>query len=181
MKHAVYLSTVLPFVLTGCAPTLTPMINQDEQNPWVVRTDFSDDEKWLAVRELISAPQVEVGQKFYAYVRYVSDDKYAGMEPDVLVHSLPDDYPGFFCCIVDEATLTNEEHPILVVGFSPHSDNPKDYERSPSQTLVTDIRTFRAIPSTIQSIENNLSIANMDFEEFADSVDADGVFRGFPR
>ncbi|HLF89873.1 MAG TPA: hypothetical protein VI451_13065 [Anaerolineales bacterium] len=41
-------------------------------------------------------------------------------------------------------------------------------------------REFRAIPSQIQGIENNLSIANMDFEEFADSVDEDGVFRGFP-
>ncbi|MDH6214469.1 hypothetical protein M2283_001752 [Streptomyces pseudovenezuelae] len=29
------------------------------------------------------------------------------------------------------------------------------------------------------SIENNLSGANMDFEEFADAVDDDGVFRGF--
>jgi hypothetical protein len=37
------------------------------------------------------------------------------------------------------------------------------------------------LPSQIQAIENNLSIANMDFEDFADSVDADGVFRGFPR
>jgi hypothetical protein len=41
-------------------------------------------------------------------------------------------------------------------------------------------RTFRAIPSQIQGIENNLSIANMDFYEFADWVDEDGVFRGFP-
>jgi hypothetical protein len=31
----------------------------------------------------------------------------------------------------------------------------------------------------VQSIENNLSIANMDFAEFADSVNEDGVFRGF--
>ena len=30
------------------------------------------------------------------------------------------------------------------------------------------------------SIEANLSIANMDFGEFAGSVGADGVFRGFP-
>ena len=50
--------------------------------------------------------------------------------------------------------------------------------------LVVDLfeepgRTFRAVPSAIQSIENNLSIANMDFWEFADNVDADGVFRDF--
>jgi hypothetical protein len=38
---------------------------------------------------------------------------------------------------------------------------------------------FRAIPSMIQGIENNLSIANMDFEEFANAVDESGVFRGF--
>jgi hypothetical protein len=31
----------------------------------------------------------------------------------------------------------------------------------------------------VQSIENNLSLFNMDFWEFADNVDDDGVFRGF--
>jgi len=152
-------------------PDVTPvMTNPDEQNPWVIRTEFSDDKKWSAVRELVAAPQVEFDEKFYAYVKYVSDKKYAGMEPETLVHSLPDDYPGFLCFIVDETTLDSEEHPILVVGFSPNSVDAKDYERTPKQTPSTDIRTFRAIPSTIQSIENNLSIANMDFEDFADSV-----------
>jgi Domain of unknown function (DUF6924) len=29
------------------------------------------------------------------------------------------------------------------------------------------------------SVENNLSIANMDFEDFADATDDDGIFRGF--
>ena len=42
-------------------------------------------------------------------------------------------------------------------------------------------RTFRVIPSEIWGVENNLSIANMGFEEFADAVDSDGVFRGFPQ
>jgi hypothetical protein len=30
-------------------------------------------------------------------------------------------------------------------------------------------------------VENNLSLVNMDFVEFAESVDPDGVFRGFPQ
>src|SRR5215217_4091098 len=52
--------------------------------------------------------------------------------------------------------------------------------------LVVDLytergRAFRAAPSAIQAIENNLSIANMDFREFADAIDEDGVFRGFPQ
>ena len=40
-------------------------------------------------------------------------------------------------------------------------------------------RTFRVIPSEMWSVENNLSLANMDFDEFADAVDAAGIFRGF--
>ena len=181
MKYVVRLFVVLTLVLTGCAPSVDPVTNQDEQNPWVIRTDFSDNDKWTAVRELIAAPQTDVGQRFYAYVKYVSDEKYAGMEPDKLIHALPDDYPGFFCFIVDSTTLANDEHPILVVGFSPNSVNVEDYQRSPRQTPLTDIKTCRGIPSTIQSIENNLSIANMSFEEFAEWVDDDGVFRGSSR
>jgi hypothetical protein len=52
--------------------------------------------------------------------------------------------------------------------------------------LVIDIHggcgnTCRAIPSAVQSIENNLSISNMDFFEFAGAVDKDGIFRVFPK
>jgi hypothetical protein len=35
------------------------------------------------------------------------------------------------------------------------------------------------VPAQIQGIENNLSIANMDFDDFAGAVDSGGVFRGF--
>ena len=40
-------------------------------------------------------------------------------------------------------------------------------------------RTFRAIPREIEPITANLSLANMDFSDFADNADADGIFRGF--
>jgi hypothetical protein len=58
--------------------------------------------------------------------------------------------------------MTHEEHPVAVV----------DLWHRPG-------RTFRVIPSQMWSIENNLSISNMDFFEFADAVDDDGIFRGF--
>jgi hypothetical protein len=41
-------------------------------------------------------------------------------------------------------------------------------------------RTFRVVPRETWAVENNLSIANMDFAEFADRADPDGIFRGFP-
>ena len=40
-------------------------------------------------------------------------------------------------------------------------------------------RTFRSIPSEVEAIVANLSLANMDFAEFADNIDPDGIFRGF--
>ncbi|GAA4579965.1 hypothetical protein GCM10023176_58710 [Micromonospora coerulea] len=38
---------------------------------------------------------------------------------------------------------------------------------------------FRALPQQVQAIQNNLSLANMDYIEFATSAGAEGVFRGF--
>ncbi|MBU3863716.1 hypothetical protein KN815_06325 [Streptomyces sp. 4503] len=40
-------------------------------------------------------------------------------------------------------------------------------------------RSIRVIATELWGIENNLSISNMYFEEFAESVDEDGVFRTF--
>ena len=38
---------------------------------------------------------------------------------------------------------------------------------------------FRVIVSELWAIENNLNLANMDWEEFAEAVGDDGIFRGF--
>src|SRR5436190_13043794 len=59
-------------------------------------------------------------------------------------------------------TIRTQDHSVLVISL---------YEGSGDQ--------FRAVPSAVQAIENNLSIANMDFEEFAGAVDSSGIFRGF--
>ena len=49
--------------------------------------------------------------------------------------------------------------------------------------LVVDLqeergRQFRAVAAEVALVDNNLSIANMGFEEFAGLVDESGVFRG---
>ena len=40
---------------------------------------------------------------------------------------------------------------------------------------------FRALPSEVQGIENNLSIANMDFAEFAGGLIAEAYSAAFDR
>ena len=147
--------------------------------PWVIRTDFSDDDRWTNVRDLIAAPQETAGMEFFAYVRYVTDKLYRDQQARDVVLTLPDNYPQMFCFIVDRECITNPEHPVLVVGFYPADS--QSFDRVPHDTPTGDVSTFRALPSQIQTIENNLSIANMDFDEFANAADEDGVFRGISR
>ena len=131
----------------------------DSQDALVVRTDFSDDAAWARLCSEIDAP---VGE-FRAYVSFVSEPEYDGLSISE-VTSLGQRNPNRgFLFIVDRTSLTDAEHPILVLDLM---DEPG--------------RAFRVVPSEMWGGENNLSIANMDFVEFADSADADGVFRGFP-
>ena len=123
----------------------------------VIRTDFSDDIAWNTVVTAIRQPV----EGFYAYVELVDDPAFNGLTVEQLV-TLRDDLSKSYTIVADAVTMSGAEHPLLVVDL-----------------FVELGRSFRAIPSTIQSVENNLSITNMDFREFADNVDADGVFRGF--
>jgi hypothetical protein len=127
----------------------------------VIRTDFSDQSIWEQVRAEIQKP---VGLlRFRAFVEFIDDPQYAGISRDQLLELLPPNYNHSFIIIADRMTLSHPEHPLLVIDLFDQSR-----------------RDFRAIPAKIQGIENNLSIANMDFEEFANAADADGIFRGFP-
>jgi hypothetical protein len=129
----------------------------DAEHPPLLRTDFSDDGAWDA---LCTAVQANVGE-FRAYVSCISDPVFDGMTTEE-VTPLAADAGHRFLFIADDVALTGPERPVLVV----------DLRREPG-------RTFRVIPSEAWGVENNLSIANMDFEDFADSVDEDGIFRGF--
>lgn len=139
--------------------SMKPLPSSD--NPLVVRTDFASNEVWTTIREAITAPVGEDG--FLANVHFVDDRAYEGAEKDGLLPLLVAVQPAHsFAIIADRVAMTAPDHPLLVVDLF---DAPG--------------REFRAIPTAVQSIENNLSLANMDFEDFAGSVGADGVFRDF--
>lgn len=157
------------------------MSNETSKKPWLIRTDFSEDAKWTKITEQVLAPQLESGQEFYAEVDCISDEKFTGLELGAIVTLLPDYYAGFFCFVADRYTFENPGLPILVIGFAPTGDTPDEFNRYPRQVPSEDIKSFRALPKTIQSIENNLSLANLDFDDFLRSVESDGVFRGFPQ
>ncbi len=128
-------------------------------NSIVVRTDFSDDERWLEVCRMAAAPVDD----FQALLSFVSDDAYAGAGERELEACARAGPTRSFMFFVDRETLEDDEHPIGVMDLG---DEPG--------------RTFRVVPNEMWGVENNLSLANLDFRDFADATAADGVFRGFP-
>jgi hypothetical protein len=133
-------------------------------NPLVVRTDFENQQAWNAICKLIRAPVSVPGGTFYAYVQFLEDEAFRGLGTEEVLARLPSDYNHSFLFVVDSTAISHPEFPILVIDV-------RGVHRG---------RNFRAVPTATQAIENNLSISNMDFFEFAAAVDEDGVFRGFP-
>ncbi len=155
----------------------------------VLRTDFSDEAAWARIRGEIEAP---VGE-FQAYVSFVSDPDFDGLSISALTSLAQRAANRSFMFVVDHVCLTDAEHPILVLdlgdgdledgdlGDGDLEDGDLEDEDLGDEDLGDEPgRTFRVVPRKMGSVQNNLSIANMGFYEFADSVDADGVFRGFP-
>ena len=132
------------------------------EHPLLIRTDFENQKAWEAICEAVRAPVRDGADAFYANLDFLEQPVLRNAGKEDLMARVPEGYPHSFLLVADRFATEQSEFPILVI----------DLHHDPG-------RTFRAIPSQIQGIENNLSIANMDFFEFADSVDPDGVFRGF--
>ncbi|WP_113700888.1 DUF6924 domain-containing protein [Nonomuraea lactucae] len=138
----------------------------------VLRTDFSDQEAWEAVRAALGVPdgdgRTEDGSDDFAelYMDEVSvldDLAYRDLTVPQVLDLVPDGYADRILVVVDRAAIDSAEMPVLLI----------DLVEEPG-------RTMRVVPAELPAIHANLSIANMDFFEFADSADEDGVFRGFP-
>jgi hypothetical protein len=130
------------------------------ENALVLRTDFSDEPAWESLCDVLQDPEDEFSPSF----DFVSDRAYEGVTADQLPTLLPEDSSISFAFLIDRNTVTHRDHPILAIDLQ---DQPG--------------RTFRVTPEALGDVANNLSIANMDFDEFAKAVDQDGIFRGFSR
>jgi hypothetical protein len=126
----------------------------ETENTPLVRTDFSDANAWMALKKLIAAPNAD---GFQAYVKIIDDAAFDG-------------------ATFDDATLKLVKNALVIVADRVTLDDP-DYPFLCIHTASSD--TLRVIARELWAIENNLSIANMDFDEFVKAAGPDGVFRGF--
>ena len=129
-----------------------------EEGSYLIRTDFSNQAAWLATLETVVARHGIFKGDFHI----VDDPSYAGLTKAEIVRRLGPEFEQTFLFVADSTTLSHPDRPVLVVDL---------WEGT--------LNEFRAVPAEVAAIQINLALANMDFEEFAGSADADGIFRGF--
>lgn len=134
-----------------------------EDSP-LVRTSFASDAAWDALCKAVVTPNED---EFLANVKPVNDKAWADTTPLALANaSREDNVNALVAFIVDDQAMDDKDMPVLVVEL--------DAERVES----AEPRTFRCIVRELWSVENNLNLANMDWEDFTDELE-DGVFRGY--
>ncbi|HTZ43256.1 MAG TPA: hypothetical protein VMB79_05285 [Jatrophihabitans sp.] len=126
----------------------------------LVRTWFGDDEAWQRLARAITVPSED---GFLADVTAVDDPAYASLDAGRLRELTPDGpLRPSVSFLADEPALTTDGWPMQVVALGGAQSQP-----------------FRVVATELWSVENNLNLSNMDWIEFAEAADPDGVFRGF--
>lgn len=138
---------------------MAPLPQPDDLTSLVLRSDFSDDAAWDAIKTALT------GADEYRHATYVSDPAYAGVSIPALVDAdaaAGDEDKVMYVFLADAASMADDELRLLAVDLF---DEPG--------------RTFLVPPGRFPNVSANLSIANMDFAEYADATDESGTFRGF--
>ena len=130
----------------------------------LVRTWFGDDSAW---ESLVSDAETPSDEGFLANVVPVNDPAFEGLSAQALKVKQPGGAIVSF--IADQMTLTNAECPILAVWvLASHAGDGR-----PDQL------PFRVVAAELSSVENNINLGNMDWEDFTQAAGEDGIFRGF--
>jgi hypothetical protein len=125
----------------------------------LVRTYFGDDASWDALRG-----EIEEGSEegFFANVEYVDDRQFEGFSVEALEAAHPHRADGWdVMYVADERGIREPAHPLLLVRVGSAEDLP-----------------FRCRADLLYEVDANLSLANLDWEDFRDQVGASGVYGG---
>ncbi|MDO5066257.1 MAG: hypothetical protein Q4D96_03135 [Propionibacteriaceae bacterium] len=126
--------------------------------PLLVRTWFNDTAAWEDTRTACLIPTEE---GFVADLE-VLDHPGLREAPWQLLRQQGAHHGHPVLFIADHRTQLEPGHPVLVVSLHPDDQPP----------------TFRCPAAELWSVENNLTLGNMDWEEFTGHT-VDGVLRGF--
>jgi Domain of unknown function (DUF6924) len=150
-----YLSKVLP--LAFWFQSTIRMFPQTQNTP-LIRTDFTNEKAW---QEVVDATERAWEDGFRPLVSIINDVQFDGLSVNQLAELGAGGGTHSILLVADSTTMHHPERPVLCFD------------------LMSSKKPFRVILPELWAVENNLSLANLEYDDFAGSVDADGIFRGF--
>ncbi|MBE1876605.1 DUF6924 domain-containing protein [Myceligenerans pegani] len=138
-------------------PKLVPPVDELDLSGVLIRTDYSNDARFAQVLEN-ARRQVGSSPTDRARLLVVDDPHLARIEPGRVADLVEVES---FAFVADARSMADRT--LLVVDLYEDSD--------------TYLETFRVAPEAVFTVEANLAIANLDFDDFASQVDNDGVYR----
>ncbi|MFJ6496739.1 DUF6924 domain-containing protein [Streptomyces virginiae] len=147
-------------------PPLPPVAERDEFEALIIRTDYADEQAWQAVTAALTQPW---GNRD---IYVVDDPAWSGASVDEVLQAVSADEELSVFFLADHVTMRSPHHALLAVTAVPE----EEYEG-----IVEFGREFRTTPAGVHDIHANLSIANMDFEDYAAAAheDPEKVFSSF--
>lgn len=154
---------------------LPPIVDHDERDALVVRTDYGDEEAWQAVVNALGEPWGDGELK--SFVHFVDDPIWAGASVDQVLAAVAAEESLGVVFIADQVTMQAEHHALLAVNaFTREELGDECYEET-----VEFGREFRTAPIGVQDVYANVHVANLGFEEYAEGARdyPEGVYRSF--
>ncbi|MER6441723.1 hypothetical protein ABT275_36035 [Streptomyces sp. NPDC001185] len=156
---------------------LPEIVGRDDFAALIIRTDYDDEAGWRAVVAEASLPWGSDGE-FEALVHLVDDPTWAGATPDAVLAAVSRDEQLSVVFVADGATMQSAHHALLALNLSVEEE---DLDPMYYQELIDSppAREFRTTPAAVHDVHANLSLANLDFEDYAEAAVADpgGVLR----
>lgn len=153
------------------------VVDTDDYTAVVVRTDYGDDQAWRAVRAALAEPWGDEGQ-YEGRPHLVDDPRWSEATSDDVVAALRGNQEVSVVFLADRTTMQATEHPLLAVTTE---SRETCFDGEAYARLVEFGREFRTTPASVHTMHVNLSLVNMDFEEFAASAHraTDGIHRAW--
>ena len=124
----------------------------------LIRTEFSDSTAWKVA---VDAATRASPDGFVANLTVVSDPAWASVSAKDVLAAHAGDKERVVAFVFDAAAASDVKHSLLCINLASKK-----------------VRTMRVLPSEVWSVENNLSLGNMEWSDFAGALKG-GVFLGF--
>ncbi|MFI1398135.1 DUF6924 domain-containing protein [Streptomyces sp. NPDC020681] len=136
----------------------------DGDGNFLIRTCFTSEQVW---DDLCVRVEEDASDGLLGGLRLVNDPAYEGLSAEQLLNLVPDDSGCVYLAVADARTAAPVDRPhdrtLLIVNVDP------GYEEHGG--------TFRAMVSDFASVDANLWLANVEFSEYMEATDQDGVYQ----